>query len=166
MGGRGAGPSCLLPQPRTSGPVLIIFFQFLLIKLQLNRNQECYSQAQWGEFKLASKQMLTNSVDNSLIHHQNSPWYDIYKQAFFILLLRKSAVTSASALRNFVTPCPHALLCVFYLKNEEKNIKNEAFLLSEKEESQTLIRALILSSNTHNESRYLSLHHGRIRESK
>ena len=34
----------------------------------------------------------------------------------------------------------------------------------EKAESQTLTRSLILSSNAHNESSYLSLHHGRIQE--
>jgi hypothetical protein len=39
-------------------------------------------------------------------------------------------------------------------------------LPSEKEESLTLARALILSSNAHNESSYLSFHHGRIQECK
>jgi hypothetical protein len=38
--------------------------------------------------------------------------------------------------------------------------------LTKKEGSQTLARALILSSNAHNESSYLSLHHGRIQECK
>ena len=41
-----------------------------------------------------------------------------------------------------------------------------AFLPSEKDESQTLARALILSLNAHNESSYLSPHHGRIQECK
>jgi hypothetical protein len=39
-------------------------------------------------------------------------------------------------------------------------------LSSEREESQTLVRALILSSNAHKKSSYLSLHHMRIQEYK
>jgi hypothetical protein len=39
-----------------------------------------------------------------------------------------------------------------------------AFLPSEKEEIQTLARVVILSSNAHNESSYLLLHHGRIQK--
>ena len=72
----------------------------------------------------------------------------------------------APTFRNFVTSYPHAFPCVLHLKNEEGKKKNEAFLPSEKEESQTLTRALILSSNAHNEASYLSLHHGRIQECK
>jgi hypothetical protein len=44
--------------------------------------------------------------------------------------------------------------------------KNEAFLPSERENNQTLIRALILSPNVHKKSNYLSLHHGRIQKCK
>ena len=62
----------------------------------------------------------------------------------------------ALTLHNFVTPCPHALSRVLYLKNEEEKKKNEGFLSCEKEESQTLARALILSSNAHNESSFVS----------
>ena len=62
----------------------------------------------------------------------------------------------APILHNFVTPRPHTLPYVLYLKNDEENKKNEEFLPSEKEENQTLVRALILSSNAHNESSYLT----------
>jgi hypothetical protein len=48
------------------------------------------------------------------------------------------------------------------LKNQEKKKKNEALLPNEKEEGQTLVIAIIPSSNAHNKSSYLSLHHGRI----
>jgi hypothetical protein len=75
-------------------------------------------------------------------------------------------VFSAPQLQKFVAPCLHALPSALNLKNEEENIKNEAFLPSEKEKSRTLIIALNLSSNTHNKSSYLSLHHGRIQECK
>ena len=106
-------------------------------------------------------------MDNLIIYHHNSPRCAIHKQAFFFLLLRKSEVFFSPTLRNFVTPCPHALPCLIYLKNEEeKKEKKKVILPSEKEESQTLARAPILLSNAYNESRYLSLHHGRIQECK
>ena len=132
----------------------------------LNWNQECSFKAQWREYKLVSDQMTRNSMDNSIIQHHNSPSCDIHKQAFFFLLLRKSTVFFALIICNFITPCPHALPCMLYLNNEEEKKKNEGFLSNEKEERHTLVRALILSSNPHNESSYLSLHHGRIQECK
>ena len=48
----------------------------------------------------------------------------------------------------------------------KKKLKKLKILPSEKEESQTLVRALILSSNVHNKSSYLSFHHERIQEYK
>ena len=133
------------------------------MNLHLNGNQECSSQAQWCESKLASEQMMKFFADNSIIYYQNSPWHVIHKQAFFFLLLRKSAVFFAPTLCNFVTPCPHALPCASYFKNEEEKKKNEAFLPSEKEESQTLARALI-SLQMHTMSQVIS--HSTTRESK
>ena len=85
--------------------------------------------------------------------------------SILFFLLRKSTVFFIQRLRNFVTPYPRALPCMLYLKNKEEK-KNETFLPSEKEESQTLVRALIFSPNAHNESSYLSLHHVRIQECK
>jgi hypothetical protein len=56
-------------------------------------------------------------------------------------------------------------LACFVFKNKEKK-NNEGFLQSEKEESRILSKILILSSDAHNKSSYLSLHHERIQEYK
>jgi hypothetical protein len=44
--------------------------------------------------------------------------------------------------------------------------KNEGYLPSKNEETQTLARALIISSHAHNESSYISLYHERIQNCK
>ena len=118
--------------------------------------------------------MTRNLVEYSIIHHHNWPWSVIDKQTTFFLLLRKFAVWQgliiiswlAPTLCNFISLCPYAFFCVLYLKNEEEKSKNKAFLPSEKEESQTLANALILSSDTYNEYNYLSLHHRIIQDCK
>ena len=89
-----------------------------------------------------------------------SSWCVIHKQALFFLLLHKSAMFFAPTLHNFITYRPHILPCCVI--SQEWWRKNEGLLPSEKEENQTFVRDLILSSNAHNESSYLSLHHGGI----
>lgn len=74
-------------------------------------------------------------------------------------MVRKPTVFLVLIFGNFGTLYLHTLPCVLYLKNEEENIKNERYLPSEKEESQTLAKALIFASNAHNESDYLTLPH-------
>ena len=49
---------------------------------------------------------------------------------------------------------------------KHSNVTHKQHTSTEKKDSQTLIRALNLSSNAHNESSYLSPHHGRIQECK
>ena len=82
----------------------------------------------------------------------------MHKQVFVFLLLSQFAVHLAPTFHNFVAFFPHSLSCVLCLQELRK--KNEALLPNEKEKSQTLARALFLSSNAYNESNYLSLHHG------
>ena len=109
------------------------------------------------------QQMTINSIENSIIHHYNWPWCAIHKQTFLFLLLQKSVVFFAQTLCNFVTPYPHAFLCMLYLKNEEEKKKNEEFLSSKKEENQTLIRAIICLQ-MHKNSQVMS--HSTMGESK
>lgn len=77
----------------------------------------------------------------------------------------------ASTIRGFLcfkTPklrrslLPRVLLRVKSQESRKNKKNNEEFLPSEKEKSETLTRALILSSNAYNKSNFLSHHHWRI----
>lgn len=90
-----------------------------------------------------------------MIFHHNWPWCAIHMQIFFLLFWQPWCFCTWR-LCNFVIPCPHALFCVLYLKNEEEKRKNEAFS-SEKEEPNPT-RALIFYLIAYNESSYLQHH--------
>ena len=117
--------------------------------------------AQWRELKLASGQKTRNYMNNTLIHHHNSPWCDIHKQAFFFLLLCKFMVFFTPQLRHSLFS--HLLLRVIsqeWRRNEEKW---RIFAKWEERESNPC-KSSNISSNAHNESSYLSLHYRRIQE--
>ena len=68
----------------------------------------------------------------------------------FFLLLQQSAAFITSIFWNLVAPCPHTTLCALISRITKKRKEKKQLLPSEKEESQTLVRALILILNAYN----------------